>query len=293
MKRELKGVFTAIATPFKGGEIDYGALERLCDQQVEDGIDGLVALGTTGEGPTIGSSEREELVKFLVKRYKGKTLVIVGAGTNDTQESLLRLKQAKSLGADMAMVVNPYYNKPNQEGLKRHFLSLADADELDLMLYNIQGRTSVNIGLSALIDLAEHPRIVAVKEASGDVSQIMQVIQHCGEKLSVLLGDDLLAAPMAMMGAKGVVSVASHVIARPLKEMLSHIFEGRYDEARKIHYHYEPIMRKLFIDTNPLPVKAALSMMGIIENELRLPLVPLSESLQEDLKRTLKERRLL
>lgn len=287
----LQGVYTALITPFtKKGEVDYKALEALVEVQIEGGVAGLVPVGTTGESPTLSHKENLKVVEAVVKAAGGRVTVIAGTGSNNTQEALDMTLQAKELGADASLQVAPYYNKPNQEGFYRHFLTLADNVDMPLVIYNIPGRTGKNIETDTVMRLADHPQVTAVKEASGSIPQMMEVIDGRPEGFSVLSGDDNLTFPLCCLGGEGVISVASNLIPRRMVELVKLTREGRLEEARKAHFRLMPLFRGMFLDTNPLPVKAAMAMMRKdIEEVYRLPLVPLTRDQKSSLKKILKK----
>ncbi len=277
--KRFSGTFTALVTPFqKDGSIDFGALGALVDRQIEAKIEGLIVIGTTGESPTLSHTEKNEIIRFVVERAKGKTLVVAGTGTNDTASTLEYSREAAALGVDAILLVNPYYNKPTQEGLYRHFKAVADAVNVPQILYNIQGRTGVNLQTDTLVRLAAHPNIVAVKEASGDLSQMMEVIQRAPADFTVLSGDDNLTFPLIALGGHGVISVLSNLVPKELKQMVDTALQGKFEEARAMHYALMPLMKACFIETNPIPVKTALAMKGLIGEIFRLPLCEMGEA---------------
>lgn len=278
MNTSFRGVYTALITPFlQNGAIDYRALEILVEDQISAGIDGLVILGTTGESPTITHRERNELVRFIVRIVGGRIKIIVGTGCNDTVKTLHYSHDAASAGVDALLLVNPYYNKPPQEGLYRHFKAVADTVDIPQILYNIQGRTGVNLETTTLRKLVMHPNIVGVKEASGNLSQMMEVIETTPDDFLVFSGDDCLTYPLLCLGGHGVISVVSHLAPRRMRELVSAGLNGDYETARKIHFDLLPLMRGCFLETNPIPVKTALALQGKIQNVFRLPLCTMSE----------------
>jgi 4-hydroxy-tetrahydrodipicolinate synthase len=270
--------------------VDYGKFKELIDIQAEAGIDGIVPVGTTGECPSLDYGEHTKVIDTAIEACKGRMQVIAGTGANSTSEALVLTKHAADSGADATLQVTPYYNKPNQEGLFRHFSAVADLG-LPVVLYNVPGRTSREIAVDTVIRLAKHPNIAAVKEAGGSVDRVSAII--CGCDLTVLSGDDSLTFPMMAVGAKGVISVASNVAPGPVAEMTHLALESKWDDARKLHLKYYRLFCDLFIDTNPIPVKAAMAMMGLIEEVYRLPICPMSDALKEKLKSTLQEISLL
>ena len=290
----VAGVLTALVTPFnKNGSIDFGALDKLVDFQIEHGIDGLVPMGTTGESPTVTHDENMEVVERVIRRADGKIPVIAGTGSNSTEEAIRMTKIARSLGAYASLQVAPYYNKPTQEGLYRHYMTIADTVDLPMVIYNIKGRTGVNIETPTLMKLASHPNIIAVKEASGDINQMMDVINSKPSDFIVLSGDDNLAVPLTIMGGAGVISVASNIIPRYMSEMIDAARKGNIEKARTMHYELLGLFKSMFIETNPIPVKSALAQMGLIEPVWRLPLCPPEEKTVEKIKTVLKAQGLI
>lgn len=285
----LEGVFTALVTPFNGrNEIDRESLQKLVDFQIKEGISGLVPMGTTGESPTVSIEENMDVVEMVVKAADKKVPVIAGTGSNCTEEAIKMTKVAKAIGADYSLQVNPYYNKPTQEGLYRHFMTIADEVDLPMVLYNIQGRTGVNIKTPTLMKLASHGNIVAVKEASGSLPQMMDVIAQRPKDFAVLSGDDNLALPLTLMGGNGVISVASNIVPRWMEEMIGAARKGNMEKARTIHYELLPLFKAMFLETNPIPLKSCMTMMGLIEENYRLPLCPPSDENREKLRAMLK-----
>jgi 4-hydroxy-tetrahydrodipicolinate synthase len=287
----FEGTYTAIVTPFKkDGSIDYISLKRLLDMQIKAGVDGVAPVGTTGESPTLDYQEHSTVIDFTVEHCKGRIKVIAGTGGNSTAEAVELTRHAMRSGADATLQVTPYYNKPNQEGLIRHFRAVADLG-LPVMLYNIPGRTGREIALDTVVKLAKHPRIVAIKEAGGDVDRVSAIVRSC--RLTVLSGDDSLTLPMMAVGARGVVSVASNVAPKEVVKMVRLALKGDFKEARKLHLKLYRLFCDLFIDTNPIPVKAALAMMGLIEEIYRLPLCEMDAKQRAQLRECMKELRLI
>jgi len=289
-----EGVFTALVTPFtEEGKIDEQALRRLVDFQIEEGIDGLVPVGTTGESPTLGAEETDAVIRITVEQARGRVPVIAGAGSNSTDKAIHLAAAAKKLGATASLQVAPYYNKPTAEGFYRHFTAIADAVDLPMVVYNIPGRTGKNIENSTMLRLAGHRNIVAVKEASGDVSQMMNLISQKPAAFAVLSGDDNLAFPLIALGGKGVISVASNLVPGRMKEMVSAALQGKWDKARELHYRLLPLFKAIFIETNPIPIKAALAMKGLMKEVYRLPMCPLAEENRKTLAGVLRELKIL
>ena len=283
----FKGVFVAIVTPFKNGEIDEKALRGLIDFQIAGGVDGIVPCGTTGESATLNHEEHDQVIRIAVDACKGKASVLAGTGSNSTQEAIQLSRNAKNAGADGLLQITPYYNKPNQEGLYHHFSSIADAVDLPIVLYNVPSRTSVNMVPETVVRLAKIKNIVGTKEASGSLQAISKIIDNCGKDFTVLSGDDPLLWPILAIGGKGVISVTANILPAKVAALCKAAAIGDIAEARSLHYELMDINDSLFIDTNPIPVKAALHLMGKIENELRGPLIKLSKDTLERLKKAM------
>lgn len=271
-------VLTAMVTPFdQNGEIDFNATRTLVDYLIENGTDGIVVAGTTGESPTLTTEEKVALFKVVIDAVNGRVPVIAGTGSNNTRASISLTKLAEEAGVDGIMLVVPYYNKPSQEGLYQHFKAIAETTPLPIMLYNIPGRSAVNLSAATIVRLAQLPNIVAVKEASGNLDSIAEIISQAPSDFTLYSGDDGLALPILAIGGAGVVSVASHIIGNELQAMIDLFKKGHVKEAASAHRRLLPIMKGLFAAPNPAPVKAALNMNGINVGGLRLPLLPLSE----------------
>ena len=283
----FKGAITALVTPFKDGKIDEEAYRNLIEWQIEQGINGLVPVGTTGESATLSHEEHRQVVKICVETVKGRIPVIAGAGSNSTAEALGLVEFAKEVGADAALLVTPYYNKPTQEGLYQHYKFLAEKTGFPLVLYNVPGRTSVNLLPQTVARLAEIKNIVAIKEASGSLKQISEIIKLCGDKITVLSGDDFTAFPTMAVGGMGVISVVSNIAPKDVAAMCKALFEGDIKKAQELHYKLFPLAQAMFLETNPIPVKTALGLMGKITPELRLPLCQMSEANLNKLKEIL------
>jgi 4-hydroxy-tetrahydrodipicolinate synthase len=281
-------VLTAMVTPFdQNGEIDFEATRTLVNYLLANGTDGLVVSGTTGESPTLTTEEKVALFKFVVEVVAGRVPVIAGTGSYNTRASISLTKLAEEAGVDGIMLVVPYYNKPNQEGLYQHFKAIAESTKLPILLYNIPGRSSVNMAAETVIRLSEIDNIVAVKEASGNLDQMAEIISKTPSDFALFSGDDGLALPVLAIGGNGVISVASHVIGNELQEMINSFNSGDHQKAASEHRRLLPIMRALFAAPSPAPVKAALNMNGINVGGLRLPLVPLTEEEQRTLQKIL------
>jgi len=274
----IQGVFTALVTPFnKDGSIDLGAYKALIEFQITQGIDGLVPVGTTGESPTLDAKEKELLIQVAVDMADKKIPVIAGTGANNTRSAIEATRRAKDLGADLTLQVAPYYNKPSEEGLYRHFTTIADEGALPVVLYNVPGRSSVNMSVSLLLRLAQHPGIVAVKEASGSMSQIEDLLNKRPTTFSVLSGDDALTLPMVACGAQGIISVASNMFPKEMVDMTHAALAGDMRKALQIHNHLYPFFVNQFIETNPVPIKTYMANKGMMEEVFRLPLCELRE----------------
>lgn len=281
-------IITAMVTPFdERGNIDYPATEKLIDHLIENGSDGLVVSGTTGESPTLTNEEKVELFRFTIKTVAGRVPVIAGTGTNNTRESIELTKQAEDAGADGIMLVVPYYNKPCQEGMYQHFKTIAETTSLPVMLYNIPGRSAVNMEPETIIRLSGIPNITSVKEASGNLDAMAQIIEQTPEDFLLYSGDDGLALPVLAIGGAGVVSVSAHVIGNEMQKMIGHFQNGRLREASSEHRRLLPIIKEMFAAPNPSPVKAALNLKGIAVGGVRLPILPLPEANLQSLKQVL------
>jgi len=289
----FKGSIVAIVTPFKNGKVDEKALGDLIEWHIKEGTNAIVPCGTTGESATLDYKEHDRVIEFTIKKVKGRVPVIAGTGANSTDETIMITKHAKKAGADGALLVAPYYNKPTQEGLYRHYKAVAEAVKIPIVLYNVPGRTAVNILPPTVARLAEIKNIVAIKEATGDMKQVSEVIRLCGDRITVLSGDDFTTLPLMALGGKGVISVSANVAPKLVSQMCAFWEQGKFDEARKIHYMLEPLNASMFIETNPIPVKTALAMMGRIREEFRLPLCEMAQANKEKLKNVLKTYKLV
>lgn len=287
------GAATAIITPFKDGEIDYDAFEKMCEWQIEQGIDGIVVCGTTGENPTLSDDEQKSLIKFCIDKVAGRTKVIAGTGSNCTQHSIELTKFACDAGADAVLLVTPYYNKTTQEGLVQSFSAIADASTKPCILYNVPGRCGINIEPETAFELSKHPNIRAIKEASGDLSQVAKIAELCGDNLDIYSGNDDQIVPILSLGGKGVISVLSDIMPAETSKMCKLYFDGKVDEAQKMQLELLPLINSLFSEVNPIPVKAACAAMGICENSLRLPLVCMSKAKEEAMLKLMKEQNLI
>jgi 4-hydroxy-tetrahydrodipicolinate synthase len=287
-------VYTALVTPFNDqGAVDEKALQKLVEDQIAAGVQGLVPMGTTGESPTLSHDEHIDVVAKVVKWTNGRVPVIAGTGSNSTDEALHLSAKAKAVGASATLQVVPYYNKPSQEGMYRHFMALADQVDLPLVVYNIAGRTAKNMETDTLMRLAAHPHIVGVKEASGDPNQMMDVLARRPKGFTVLSGDDALLFPLLALGGDGVISVASHLVPKELVELCTAFAAGKIDRARELHYRLLPLFKALFVDTNPIPVKTALAFQGKMAETFRLPLCPMDEAKRQMVKTVMQSLNLL
>ena len=283
---ELKGVYTALVTPLANGKVDYEALKRLVEQQIAGKVAGVIPVGTTGESPTLDCDEHLKVIEKVIEYADKRCQVIAGTGANCTEEAIKLTAAAKSMGADASLQVTPYYNKPTQEGLYRHFSTVADKVGLPVVLYNVPGRAGVPIATETIARLASNPVIVAVKEAGGSVDRVSDIVDRCD--ITVLSGDDSLTLPMMSVGATGIISVASNIIPAEMSQMVNAFLAGTITEARAIHAKYYAFFRDQFIETNPIPIKAAMAMAGLIEEEYRLPLCELSAASREKLTNTMR-----
>ncbi len=290
----FEGCHVAIVTPFKNGVVDENKLRALIARQIQKGINGIIPCGTTGESPTLSHEEHKRIIEITVAEIKSAgshVKVIAGAGSNSTREALELAQFAESAGADAILVITPYYNKPTQKGLILHFEAIAKKVKIPIVLYNVPGRTGVNLEIDTLIILSQIPGIVALKEAVGSVDRVSTIVLKT--KLEVLSGDDSLTFPMMMVGAHGVISVSANVVPDLMSQMVSATLKGDFKTGRALHQKLFDLNSKLFLETNPIPVKAALSMMGLIENELRLPLCPMSADKRNILEAEMKQLGLL
>ena len=283
------GVIVATVTPFRNGKLDRNALKRLIRFQIENGTDGVVPCGTTGESATLSFDEHERVIDIALESADGRIPVIAGTGSNNTREAIVLTRYAKRAGANAALVITPYYNKPPQEGLVRHFLAVAESTDIPIILYNVPGRTGVNMTPATVARLAEIPNIVGIKEASGNLNQVCDIIRTTPKKFCVLSGDDFLFFPMMALGAKGVISVASNVAPALMSELYDTYIIGELSRARDIHFRLWPLFGALFIETNPIPAKTALAMMRKIHEEFRLPLSPMAEANRKTLAKVLSD----
>ncbi len=281
----FEGIYTAIVTPFtESGEVDFDTLGELIESQVKGGVSGLVPVGTTGESPTLNMDEHQQVIEFTIERLAGRGKVIAGTGGNSTAEALELTQHAKEAGADGCLQVTPYYNKPSQRGLIKHFTAIADVG-LPVVLYNIPGRTSRELTVDTVVELSRHPQIVCMKEAAGDVDRVSAYRAACD--IEVVSGDDILTLPMMSVGAVGVISVAANVVPAEVVRMVQSALNGDWAEAQATHHKLYPLFKGLFLDTNPVPVKAALAMMGAIQEVYRLPMCEMADADKARLRETM------
>ena len=289
MKRTFQGSLVALVTPFRDGRVDEPKLRELVEFHIGNGTDTIIPCGTTGESPTLSHDEHKRVVESVIEAARGRVPVVAGTGSNSTAEAIELTAHAKKAGAAGALVVNPYYNKPTQEGLYRHFSAIAEAVDIPILVYNIQGRTAVNVETDTLARLAKIPNIVGVKEASGSLDQMIQVILACGPDFSVLSGDDNLTLPLMAVGGRGVVSVVANIVPRDTAEMTHAALDGDWKRARDLFHRLFPLCRAMFIETNPIPVKEAMAMLGMLQPEFRLPLCRMADANRERLKTILQQ----
>lgn len=280
----FRGAITALVTPFKNRKVDEKALRDLIEFQIANGVDGLVPCGTTGESPTLSHDEHDRVIEMTIDAAKKRVPVIAGTGSNSTAEALRLTKHAYDAGADGALIACPYYNKPTQEGLYQHFELIAKNVPIPIIPYNIPGRTGINMSPELIARLAKISNIVGIKEASGSIKQMSDVIHLCGKDFAVLSGDDIFTLPLMAIGGAGIISVVSNVVPADMAGLVDAVFEGDMEKAKALHYKMSDLMEALFIEVNPIPVKAALALMGKIEGEYRLPLCNMSEANFEKLK---------
>ena len=287
------GCLTALVTPFRNGAVDTKALADLVEEQIAAGINGLVPCGSTGESATLSHDEHLTVVREVIRVARKRVPVIPGTGSNATAEAVRLTRGAEELGADGALLISPYYNRPTQDGIVQHYAAIAEATRLPLIVYNIQARTASNITTETMARLAKIPRVIGVKEASGSMSQVLEVLEACGPDFSVWSGDDVVTLPLMASGAIGVISVASNVVPGRMVELSDALRGGDLARARRVHATLMPLFRHLFLEVNPIAVKTALAIMGRCSEELRLPLTPMTAKNRAVLETTLREQRLV
>ncbi len=284
----FRGTYTALVTPFRDDAIDVDAFERLIEAQIAGGVRGIVPVGTTGESPTLSHVERRQVIELAVKFARGRCQVVAGTGSNSTRETIAHTREAQEIGVDGALVVAPYYNKPSQEGLFRHFQAIAQASSLPIMLYNIPGRCAVDIGADTVVRLARAcPTILAIKEASGSVERVSELVARVPDGFNILSGDDSLTLPFLAVGALGVVSVASNLFPAEISELVRAFLDGEIEKAQRLHRRFLPLFKDLFIEPNPVPAKTVLAWRGEMAATCRLPLVEMGEATEERLRQTI------
>lgn len=287
---QFAGAYTAIVTPFRNGSVDEEAYRQLIEWQIEQGIDGLVPCGTTGESATLSHDEHEKVISICIDQVKKRVPVLAGAGSNNTAEAIRLLKFAKKAGADAGLMISPYYNKPTQEGIFQHYKAIAAECDLPQIVYNVPGRTGMNIQAATMVRMyKEIPSVVGCKEASADLCQISDILNGCDDKFSLLSGDDFTVLPTLAIGGKGVISVVSNFMPKEMHELCKAWFDGNIKEAKRLHYLLLPLSHVCFVESNPIPVKRALSLMGKIQNEIRLPLWQLAPANEDKLKAAMKK----
>ena len=289
----FRGVATALITPLTETGVDYPALEGLIDWQIEQGVNAIVSCGTTGEGSTLTDEEHREVLRFTVEKTAGRVPVIAGTGSNDTAYAIDLTKYACEIGADAMLVVSPYYNKATQKGLIQSFTAIADASTKPVFLYNVPSRTGCNLLPATVAKLAEHPRITAIKEACGNISQIAELAALCGDKIDIYSGNDDQIVPILSLGGKGVISVLSNIMPKETSEMCHAFFRGDVEKSRKMQLDYLPLINALFCEVNPIPAKAACAAMGYGENYVRLPLTVMEEANEAKLRALMREQNLI
>jgi 4-hydroxy-tetrahydrodipicolinate synthase len=290
---DLSGAFTAIATPFKDGKLDEDGLRRNVQFQIDQGIDGLLPVGTTGESPTLSREEHEKVIDITIEEAKGKVKVIAGACSNSTQESIQYAEHAREMGADAALVIVPYYNKPTQEGLYQHFKAIAEAVDIPQVVYNVPSRTVRNIDANTMLRLTKFDNIVAIKEAGCDMDQIANILKGAPDDFKVLSGEDSWTYAMMAMGGHGVISVASNLAPKMVTDMVHHALDGNFAEARDLHYKLFDFFKVIFIETNPSPVKYGLELMGMPSGKTRLPLVEPRDASKAKIKEVMQDLELI
>jgi 4-hydroxy-tetrahydrodipicolinate synthase len=289
MSQTFQGSFVAMVTPFRNGKVDEAKLRELVEFHITHGTDGLIPCGTTGESPSLSHDEHRRVVELVIEAARGRIRVVAGTGSNSTAEAIDMTKHAERAGATGALVVNPYYNKPTQEGLYRHFRAVAESVAIPILLYNIQSRTAINVETDTMARLVRDVKnIVGVKEASGSLDQMSQVIAACGPDFSVLSGDDNITLPLLAIGGSGVVSVIANIVPRETADLVHAALEGDWKRARDLHYRLFPLARAAFLETNPIPIKEAMALAGMLEPEFRLPMCRMSDANREKLRAILK-----
>ncbi|MBI5554591.1 MAG: 4-hydroxy-tetrahydrodipicolinate synthase [Elusimicrobia bacterium] len=289
----FSGSGTAIITPFANDKVDYEALGKLIEFQIKNGIKVLVPCGTTGESATLSYEEHDQVIKFCAQKAAKRVKILAGTGSNSTAEAITLTQYAKDAGADGALLITPYYNKPTQEGMYRHFKKIAEAVDIPQILYNVPGRTGVNLLPETVIRLSKVKNIVGIKEASGNLEQVSQIVQKTDRNFTLLSGEDSLTFPILALGGQGVISVVANIIPKDIAEMIHAFAQGELEKARELHFKMFELMKAMFIETNPIPVKTAMGIMGLCSAEMRLPLSPMAENNVQKLKKIMKDYRLI
>jgi 4-hydroxy-tetrahydrodipicolinate synthase len=290
MSQTLSGSIVALVTPFRDGRVDEVKLRELVEFQIANGTDGIVPCGTTGEDPGLTHDEHDRVVEAVIDAARGRVAIVPGTGSNSTAKTIELTRHAERAGATAALVVNPYYNKPTQEGLYRHFRAVAESVRIPIVVYNIQSRSAVNLETDTLVRLVRDcPNVTAVKEASGSLDQMSQVVAACGPDFAVLSGDDNLTLPLLAVGGRGVISVIANLVPRDTSDMVHAALEGDFKRARELHHRLFPLFKAAFLETNPIPVKEAMAMVGMIEPEFRLPMCRMSDANRERLRTVLRQ----
>lgn len=288
MKKSFQGSMVAMVTPFRDGRVDEAKIRELVEFHVKNGTDAIIPCGTTGESPTLSHDEHNMVVEVTIKAAGGRVPVVAGTGSNSTAEAIELTEHAKKAGADGVLMVCPYYNKPTQNGLIAHYRAVAERVDIPIIMYNIPGRTGVNMLPETVATLAELPNVVGIKEASGSLDQMTDVIHQCGDRITVVSGDDSLTLPLMSVGGKGVISVIANIIPKETAEMSRAALNGDWKRAREINLRMFPLCKAMFYETNPIPVKTAMHLLGRLNGELRLPLSPMSDANKEKLAKALK-----
>ncbi|NOR72594.1 MAG: 4-hydroxy-tetrahydrodipicolinate synthase [Mariprofundaceae bacterium] len=281
------GTMTALVTPFRNGQIDEDTFCAHLERQIEAGVDAVIPAGTTGEAATLSFTEHKHLIGITVAHVNGRVPVIAGTGSNNTAESIDLTRSAKELGADAALLISPYYNKPTQEGIYQHYRTVAEAVHLPQIIYNVPGRTNSNIEPETVARLADIPNIIGIKDATADMAQLTRTLMLCGDKMDFFSGDDATVLPFMTLGGTGVISVVANIAPKTMRQLTEAMYSGNLDIARRAHFALQDLSDAMFVEANPIPVKAACSLMGWMENELRLPLTPLAGSALDVLKATM------
>jgi len=289
----FSGSFVAVVTPFKNNRVDVEKLKELVEFHIKKGTSGIVPCGTTGESPTLSHEEHRLVIETVVKTVNGRIKVIAGTGSNNTNEAIELTRFAKKVGADGCLVITPYYNKPTQNGLYLHFKKIAETVDIPIVMYNVPGRTGTNMISSTAAKLSKIKNIIGLKEASGNITQISQIVRECVEEFDVLSGDDAMTFPILAVGGKGVISVAANIAPTEVAGLVEAFNKGDINKSRKIHLKMLPLFEAMFYETNPIPVKTSMNLMGMISDDIRLPLCKMSEENLKKLKTTLKEYKLI